>query len=112
MLRHWVDCPHTRFRISTNQLLKADGTPVTNRVDDANIRRAIPDLYRKLCAEDHQFPTLGGPEQREVIIPKVVGSFGEADRVALANLVVSRLELVRTMMLVACNTLCIFPLSC
>jgi hypothetical protein len=88
MLAHWVRCPHTHFRVSTRQLLKSDETPVTGRIDEGNIISAIPGLYRKLCSEVHRF-SLGGAEEREVVIPKAVGSFNEADRVALANLVAS-----------------------
>ena len=88
MLRHWANCEHTEFRITTRQLLRADGTtPVTASVGDSEILHAIPHLYRKLCSEVHQFPRLGGPDEREVVIPKAVGSFNDADRVALANTV-------------------------
>lgn len=44
-------------------------------------------LYQKLCSEDHQFPRLGGPDEREIVIPKAVGCFNDTDRVALPNLV-------------------------
>lgn len=88
MLRHWVNCPYTKFSITTKQLMSAKGVPVTNRVDrDEVIKEAIPGLYTKLCTVVHQFPSLGGPEERAVVIPKAVECFNEVDRIALANLV-------------------------
>lgn len=90
MLGHWVKCEHTKFEVCTVQLTKADKkTPVTNKCIVEDIKAAIPDLYRKLCQEVHSFGSMGGLEERVVVIPKVVGNFSEVDRVAFANLVQS-----------------------